>query len=498
MIYNKPRDFIFRVPDPKKTEKQSKKEKRKNKKDNIEPQVVIIKQKPRRHEIIKIASFFVTLYLGTVLAFIIPLRPTYSESEKRNLQEFPEFSVWTLFTGDYFDDITLWFSDTFPFREGMTKVNTFLKSLSGFSTVEIHGDVEGGDDIPDIPLDVDATVAPPTTTEVTTTKPTTTEPPTVTSPAVIETTGNQAQVTVPDNMNVQSLGAILIAGNSAYEYYSFSNSLAPRFINSVSNIKNASGNKSNVYTIVVPTSIDIELNDAIRKDVNSSDQKKALQYFNSSFKNTTAVTGIYENLRNHRTEYLYFRTDHHWTALGAYYAYEQFIYTKGVTPVPIKDYKTLYFDGFLGTFYSSSGQSTELAKTPDTVIAYEPFNNVDFTITQKDGASFKWKVIADATDYAQSMKYTAFIGADQPYSVIENLDKDDGETCLVIKDSFGNAFVPFLIPHYKTIHIIDPRHYELTLSEFSQNKKIDDIIFISNISTTRNEIFISAMEEFIK
>ena len=96
------------------------------------------------------------------------------------------------------------------------------------------------------------------------------------------------------------------------------------------------------------------------------------------------------------------------------------------------------------------------------------------------------------------MKYTAFIGADQPYSVIENLDKDDGETCLVIKDSFGNAFVPFLIPHYKTIHIIDPRHYELALSEFSQNKKIDDIIFISNISTTRNEIFISAMEEFIK
>jgi hypothetical protein len=96
------------------------------------------------------------------------------------------------------------------------------------------------------------------------------------------------------------------------------------------------------------------------------------------------------------------------------------------------------------------------------------------------------------------MKYSAFIGSDQPYSVIENLDKTDGETCLVIKDSFGNAFVPFLIPHYKTIHIIDPRHYESTLSEFSESKKIDDIIFISNISTTRNEIFIGAMEGFIK
>ena len=91
-----------------------------------------------------------------------------------------------------------------------------------------------------------------------------------------------------------------------------------------------------------------------------------------------------------------------------------------------------------------------------------------------------------------------FIGADQPYSVIENLDNPNGETCLVIKDSFGNAFIPFLIPHYKTIHIIDPRYYPQSLNEFSGNKKLDDIIFISNISTTRNEYYISAMEEFIK
>ena len=501
MIYNKPRDFIFRTPAPPEQEK-VKKKKKKLKATEKTTEIIIIKQKPKKQELIKIASFFITLYLGTILAFIIPLRPTYSESEKRSLQSFPEFTFKALCTGNYFDDITLWFSDTFPFRDGMTKTNSLLKSLSGFSTVKIHGDVEGGDDIPDAPLDVDLivteTTTKPTTTEPPTTKPITTEPPTVTSPVVVETTNGQATETVPADMNIQSLGAVLLAGNSAYEYYSFSSSLAPRFINSVNNIKVASGNKSNVYTLVVPTSIDIELNDAVRKDVNSSDQKKALQYFNSSFKNTTAVTGIYENLRNHRTEYLYFRTDHHWTALGAYYAYEQFIHTKGVDPISLKNYKTLSFDGFLGSFYANTNQSPELAKTPDTVIAYEPYNKVDFTITQKDGQTFKWKVISDANELAPNMKYSAFIGSDQPYSVIENLDKTDGETCLVIKDSFGNAFVPFLIPHYKTIHIIDPRHYESTLSEFSESKKIDDIIFISNISTTRNEIFIGAMEGFIK
>jgi hypothetical protein len=494
MIYNKPRDFIFKTPAP---EKEKKQKKQKLKKESSITEIIVIKQKPKRQEVIKIASFFITLYLGTVLAFIIPLRPTYSETEKRSLQQFPEFTLEALYTGDYFDNITLWFSDTFPLREGMTKVNTALKSLSGFSSVKIHGDVEGGDDIPDVPLDVIVTVTEESTT-ITTTAPTTTEKPTVTSPNVVETTGKTSEQTIPANMNIQSLGAVLLAGNSAYEYYNFSNSLAPRFISAVNNVKNASHNKSNVYTLVVPTSIDIELNDAIRKDINSSDQKKALEFFNSSFKNTTAVTGIYENLRNHRSEYLYFRTDHHWTALGAYYAYEQFIYTKGVAPVPLNKYKVLSFDGFLGSFYASTEQAPELAKTPDTVIAYEPFNKVTFKITPKDGKTFEWKVIADAKDFGPSMKYTAFIGADQPYSVIENLDNTDGETCLVIKDSFGNAFIPFLIPHYKTIHIIDPRYYESTLSEFSDKKQIDDIIFISNISTTRNEIFIGAMERFIK
>lgn len=493
MIYNKPRDFVFKAPTP---EKQPKHKNQNHKSSKTKTEIIVIKQKPKREEVIKIASFFVTLYLGTILAFIIPLRPTYSETEKRSLQEFPEFTFESLYNGDFFDNITLWFSDTFPLREGMTKVNTVLKSLSGFSSVKIHGDVEGGDDIPDVPLDVLVTVTEESTA-ITTTAPTTTEEPTVTSPSVVETT-NDIKQTIPADMNIQSLGAVLLAGNSAYEYYNFSNSLAPRYINAVNNIKNASGNKSNVYTLVVPTSIDIELNDAIRKDINSSDQKKALEYFNSSFKNTTAVTGIYENLRNHRTEYLYFRTDHHWTALGAYYAYEQFIYTKGVDPVSINKYNVLSFDGFLGSFYASTEQSPVLAKTPDTVIAYEPFNEVSFKITQKDGTTFNWKVIADANNYAPSMKYAAFIGADQPYSVIENLDNSDGETCLVIKDSFGNAFIPFLIPHYKTIHIIDPRYSEVTLSEFSGQKQIDDIVFISNISTTRNEVFIGAMERFIK
>ncbi len=475
MIYDKPRDINIRVFPMLGSKPSSVK---KNKKSINKGMVT------------KTIVFFLALYVGMFISFLIPLRPTYSASEKRDLKKFPEFSVNAIFSGSYFDDISTWFSDTFPFREQLTKLNTALKDFSGFDTIAIHGDVEAGDDIPDVPIDEPVTLSPATT-----------EPPQTTQPPVTQKPTTEPPKTEPEtkpNIKTQSLGAILVAGNSAYEYYNFSSKLAPEFINSVNNIKAASGNKSNVYSLIVPTSIDIELNDAIRADINTSDQKKALDYFNASTKNATAVTGIYESQRLHRNEYTYFRTDHHWTALGAYYAYEQFAIAKGVAPIPLSDYSTVSFDGFLGSFYSSSSQSEALGKTPDTVIAYVPFNNANCTIQETSGNSFKWEVISDVTTYDAGLKYLTFIGGDQALVTIENLDMSEGPSCIVIKESYGNAFVPFLIPHYKTVYVIDPRHYNGTLSEFSSNKEIDDIIFLANISTTRNSIYIDAMKDFIK
>ncbi len=470
MIYDKPRDINFSLfPNT------IGKKRRKKEKQNINKTLAV-----------KVVAFFIMLYVGATVSFMIPLRPAYSESEKRNLKEFPKFSFEAIISGSYFDDISTWFSDTFPFREQLTKLNTSVKKLSGFDSIAIHGDVDLGDEIPDAPMDVPVTEEPQTTT------------PETTAPITTEPSTTQKTEEPKPNIKTQSLGAILVAGNSAYEYYNFSSKLAPDFINCVSNIKGASGNKSNVYALLVPTSMDITLHDSIRKDINSSDQKKALDYFNSSFKNVTAVSSIYDVEKAHKNEYTYFRTDHHWTALGAYYAYDEFCKAKGIAPVPITDYLTTSFDGFLGTFYSSSGQSSALGDTPDTVTAYLPRNNVECTLTEADGNQYKWDVISDVTEYASNLKYLTFIGGDQALVTIKNLDIQEETSCLVIKESYGNAFVPFLIPHYKNVYVIDPRHYQGTLSDFTNNNQVDDIIFLANISTTRNSIYIDAMKEFIR
>lgn len=486
MLYNKPRDVSFRgAPSPKKLERLQKRGSR--------PAGVSLSART--------VPFFVALVFGLVIAFVLPLRPTYSATEKRTLAKFPEFSVKSLLSGDYFDGISLWFSDTFPGREFLTKMDTSLNSLKGFDSVAIHGDVEGGDEIPDAPkvplptLTVPSTDAPtttePTTLPPTTKAPTTTQPPQTTAPA---TTQSSSKIS-PDD--VQTLGAILVAGNSGYEYYNYSSAMAPRFIDSVSGIKAAAGGNCNVYAMIAPTSMDITLDDAIRADVSSSDQKKALDYFNSSFRDCTPIVGLYESLRAHRDEYEFFRTDHHWTQLGAYRAYELYAGAKGIAPVPLEAFESVTYKGFLGSFYSATGQSDKLGKTPDSVTVYKPFTNCDMTITN-DGSTYAWPVIANGDTYDASNKYLCLLGGDNALVSITNNDVETGATCLVIKDSFANAFVPFLIAHYKQVYVIDPRHYEGTLSGFCADTHVDDIVFLSNISTTRNNVFIEAMEGFIQ
>ena len=93
--------------------------------------------------------FFVLLFSCFILSLIIPLRPKYSESEKRELAKFPKFTFTALVSGKYFDGINSWYSDTFPLREKLTDINAFFTGLYGKSDVRIQGDVATGDDIPE-------------------------------------------------------------------------------------------------------------------------------------------------------------------------------------------------------------------------------------------------------------------------------------------------------------------------------------------------------------
>ncbi|MBR4050101.1 MAG: hypothetical protein IKK09_06360 [Clostridia bacterium] len=420
-----------------------------------------------------IACFFVLLFVGATVALYLPLRPTYSEAEKRELTKFPEFSVQTLLDGSYFNGISTWYSDTFPFREMFINANSKIKSFYGIGDSISGFADEIGDDIPVIPEE-------PTGGEAVT------DPPTTEAP-------DKA-----DDPLIQKLSSVIIVDNAAYEYYSFIRSTADGYAATVSRAANTLKDKSRVFCMVIPTSIDIMLDDDIRKNVSTTSQDDAINYIYSVMSPNVAKIKLYEPLRARRNEYIYFRTDHHWTALGAYYAYCEYAAAAGLEPAPLTAFEEKQFDNFVGAFYNDSGKDPALEKDPDTVYAYKPIGNIKLEYTDPKGNKTKWPVIADVTDWSRGSKYNTFIGGDQPYVRIVNADITDGSSCLVIKESFGNAMVPFLTLNYSEVHVIDYRYWKGDINEFAKENGIDDVIFLNNISATRNKSLMNTLSVTVK
>lgn len=296
----------------------------------------------------------------------------------------------------------------------------------------------------------------------------------------------------------ETIGTLLIVGDTAYEYYNFNTDLANAYITAVSDAGKKLSGTATLYDMVVPTSIDIMLPESyLEKNadtINTSDQRKAIEEYiypsiqamNSSVK----TVSTFDALKSHANEYLYFRTDHHWTQLGAYYAYEQFCKVRGFEPVSLDNFDKKEYTGYLGSFYSSSSDAAaKLGGNPDTVEAYIPKANVTLNATQQDGVVLEnWPLVADGDEYGDTMKYLIYAAGDQPYEEITNNDMSDGSACILVKESFGNCFIPFLVNHYNKVYVVDYRYYTNgTVSQLAQQTGATDVICLNNISMTRNE-----------
>ena len=121
-----------------------------------------------------------------------------------------------------------------------------------------------------------------------------------------------------------------------------------------------------IYSLIAPTNSEfVEL----RKHAGITDsQNNATAYLNSKFNDGITAVNVYDVLNEHKEEYIYFGSDHHWTALGAYYAYTAFMKTKGEEPVPLEEYKTVEIDNFLGSTYAKT-RDKSIEKNPDTIYA---------------------------------------------------------------------------------------------------------------------------------
>jgi len=284
-------------------------------------------------------------------------------------------------------------------------------------------------------------------------------------------------------------------GDTGFEMYTYVPEQAQKYAEAVNKTAETLKDVSTVYDITVPLSSSITLPDDMQGDPLFDDQKAAMETVAGMMGEKVHTVSLYEALMQHRGEYIYYRTDHHWTALGAYYAYCQFCQAKGITPHALTDYEKVEFPGFLGSFYRDTNQDKTMEQHPDTVEAYRPVSkDAELTFTDSQGQTYPWDIIFDVTDYPADLKYSCFIASDNPYTVIRNPALTDGSTCLVVKESFGNAFVPYLVDHYQTIHVVDYRYWEGNLTSFAKANGVQDVIFINNLSAIRSSYLMGKLQ----
>jgi len=459
----------------------------------------------KKASIYKIVVFLIVLIAGAVLSLIIPLRPTVSVNEKRMLTEFPKFSVESFLNGEYFSGIDTWFADTFPYRDQLIACNDKVASLYGIRDTVIHGDVVHGDEIPNVGgdiSDINKIIAGET-------KPAETTEGNGSSQFASETekgangteSGNKETQSDIQDVSGESaaaageqIGTVFIYGNSAYDYYGFSQKYSDAYVSIVNDLANKLDGKASLYDVVVPTSMDITLDDNVRKKLSSSNQKDAILYMYSKMNAKVNKTYVYDVLRAHRNEYLYFRTDHHWTALGAYYTYCTLAQQMGLKANKLESFEKLEFSNFKGSFCTVTGSSS-LINNPDTLIAYKPMATNRIKYTDRKGNIINYNVITDVSNWQPVNKYSTFIGGDNPYTEINNPEKKDGSSCLVIKESYGNALVPFLVDHFENVYVIDYRYYNGTVSQLVEQKGIQNVIMINNVAATSTNLRVNEMEK---
>ena len=451
-----------------------------------------------------------------VLGILLPLRPGYSDAEKRELKKFPAFSVQGLLSGTYFRDISSWYQDSYPGKEEWMLLASKTKAFYGFQGEQIYG---GGEQVKEeIPTGEGALAETFAVEKSASEEETPSEGKEAEAKAEEENTSNTEKAEEKEqsskeerqnsaekqnkqensnfetdaegnlkiqkageaeNIGGEQIGSLYLNGDSAYELYYFSEK-AVRSYASLLNTVQALFPKVEVSAMIVPNSFGIMLDPEVQEKLASSGMDQAIAYSYSLMEKSINTVNVYDSLAAHKNEYIYFRTDHHWTQLGAYYAYQEFCKSKGYSTKPLSAYQKMDFPNFYGTFYFFMNRPESLKAHPDEVTAYQgSMNSMQFT--DQGGALQEGKLIYDAGQMLPGNKYNSFMMGDHAYVEIHNEEAPRQKSILVLKDSYGNAFVPLLAQDYRDVYVVDYRHYQENASSLVQEKGIDEILFLNNI-----------------
>ncbi len=243
--------------------------------------------------------------------------------------------------------------------------------------------------------------------------------------------------------------------------------------------------KTKVSFLLAPTSAGV-YPDKLPSHAPQLNQRDFISETNSKLNSNVGVIDIYDTMVAERENYIYYRTDHHWTSYGAYCAYRHAASNLGYKAADLNKFDIEHVSNdFTGTFYNKCFYN---GVEKDVIDIYSSPNGNNVTaVTMNDGTGETTAEDIYFRDYLEGGdKYCVFLGENRAYTHIKT-DSLNRKKILVIKDSYANSFIPFLVNHYAEIAVVDLRYVKTSLKEYVNPDNFDQTLFLYNASTFSEE-----------
>lgn len=274
-----------------------------------------------------------------------------------------------------------------------------------------------------------------------------------------------------NNIDAYYAGAVLVCGDYSLEYFLPS----AEGSSSYADIVNAFAEK---YPNINTTSLLVPKSCTFNSPAGYTDPYERTQQFidatygmmNDSVKKADCL-GV---MTEHRGEYMFYRTDHHWTSLGAYYGSVAYCNANGIEPYALDTYETVTKTGFMGTLYGWAGSPSCLEANPDYTVGHFP--HVGYSMTYKSEGNWYNGTAINANNKSYA---GMFICGDQPLTVFTTANKN-GKTLIIFKESYGNGFVPYMLDYYEQVVVVDIRKDTASVASIIEKYNVTDALIINN------------------
>lgn len=420
------------------------------------------------------------LIIGMFIFTVFFKRTTESNYDK-NLAKLPEFSLKSFLYGKYTNDFSKYFSDTVHGRDRFKDYATQFTVLYGlteeeeeFGSTEDPGFLDNSMPEVEIPIDESQSGSVPSDSSGSTSTPTG------------ETSRPSDESTTAPVVGEEICDGKVILGTRAMEIF-YGNEANAKMFAEYLNKYAQDLNGVNIYSMVIPKPCAYYIQDS----------KKYGDIWKNTVRDLDAIKGtlngvkyvdVYNALLPHKDEEIYFRTDIHWTGLGAYYAAKAFAESAGVPFADLSTYEKNVRSGYVGTMYNYT-QSAKLLNNPEDFVTYKPSSPYTATFYDyKFQNGKKHDLFYYFSDDKKSSWYSTFLNGDAYSTKIESGTCNNGRKVVIFKDSYGNPIAPYLLESFEEIYVIDIRKFELNAVDFIKDNGITDVVFAVSAFTASGSV----------